>query len=327
MIIRASTYPLIGGELTASTLQITDEDGVDHAEFSYQWLRNGSPIDGATGASYRLVADDEGQGISVRVSFTDDHGHPESLTSQPVKPQRLHVRLPIWSQSLTVGMHGDVSGYSQITGMGELTSTQFPGDGQTYTVQSIAERDGVLYLALDGKFPYNFDLIIGLNERQADRIFASTGASVRMTDHLYIYSWETESLDWSEGDLVPVLLTTSIDPPSETPLAASFRDAPQAHNGSDSFTFSVDFSEEFELSYKTLRDHAFIVEGGTVTRARRARQGSNIEWEIHVQPDGNGDMTIVLPLATDCDAEGAICTEDGRPLSNRLELAVAGPEG
>ena len=110
-------------------------------------------------------------------------------------------------------------------------------------------------------------------------------------------------------------------------MVASFRDAPQAHNGSDSFTFAVGFSEEFELSYKTLRDHAFTVEGGTVTRARRARQGSNIEWEIHVQPDGSGDMTIVLPLATDCDAEGAICTEDGRLLSNRLELAVAGPEG
>ena len=327
MIIRIGTYPAVGGKLTASTFQIKDEDGIENAEFSYQWLRNGSPIDGATSASYKSVADDDGQGISVRVSFTDDHGHPESLTSQPVTPKRIHVRLPIWSESLTVGLHGDVSGYSQINGMGEVTSKQFPEDGQTYTVQVIAERDGVLYLALDDKFPNNFDLIIGLNERKADRIFASTDASILTTEHSYIYSWETGSLGWSEGDLVPVLLTTPIDSLTETALVASFRDAPQAHNGSDSFTFAVGFSEEFELSYKTLRDHAFTVEGGTVTRARRARQGSNIEWEIHVQPDGSGDMTIVLPLATDCDAEGAICTEDGRLLSNRLELAVAGPEG
>ena len=43
--------------------------------------------------------------------------------------------------------------------------------------------------------------------------------------------------------------------------------------------------------------------------------------------DGDGTVTIVLPAATDCGATGAICTEDGRMLSSRLELTVAGPSG
>ena len=34
---------------------------------------------------------------------------------------------------------------------------------------------------------------------------------------------------------------------------------------------------------------------------------------------------IILPVTEDCDAQGAICTEDGRKLSNRLELTVSGP--
>ena len=38
-------------------------------------------------------------------------------------------------------------------------------------------------------------------------------------------------------------------------------------------------------------------------------------------------MTIVLPVTTDCNAQGAICTGDGRPLSNRLEITVSGPGG
>ena len=42
---------------------------------------------------------------------------------------------------------------------------------------------------------------------------------------------------------------------------------------------------------------------------------------------GNGDVTIVLPVTTDCAATGGICTEDGRPLSTRLELVVSGPGG
>ena len=43
--------------------------------------------------------------------------------------------------------------------------------------------------------------------------------------------------------------------------------------------------------------------------------------------DDDGTVTIVLPAATDCDATGAICTEDGRMLSGTLELTVAGPSG
>ena len=109
------------------------------------------------------------------------------------------------------------------------------------------------------------------------------------------------------------------------PLTASYS-VPEPHDGQTAFTFMLWFSEEFPLSYLTLRDHAFTVAGGTVTRARRAHKGSNMLWEIHVQPNSDAAVTIVLPATVDCDAEEAICTEDSRPLSNRIELTVAGPE-
>ena len=114
-------------------------------------------------------------------------------------------------------------------------------------------------------------------------------------------------------------------PPSE-PLTVSLENTPEAHDGEAAFTFELRFSEEFDLNYKTLRDHAFTVIGGSVEKAKRLEKGSNIHWRITVQPDSNADVTITLPATGDCGDTGSIFTEDGRKLSNRLELTVSGPD-
>ena len=64
-----------------------------------------------------------------------------------------------------------------------------------------------------------------------------------------------------------------------------------------------------------------------MVKARRLERGKNVRWEITVRPDGDGTVTIVLPATEDCASSHAICTGDGRPLFNRLELTVAGPDG
>ncbi len=111
----------------------------------------------------------------------------------------------------------------------------------------------------------------------------------------------------------------------ETPLTVSLEATTESHNGTDAFTFEIRFSEEFPLSYKTLRDLAFTVSGGEVLKAQRLDKPSNIRWLITVEPDSNGDVTVVLPVTQNCAADGAICTGDGRKLSTRLELIVSGP--
>ena len=61
--------------------------------------------------------------------------------------------------------------------------------------------------------------------------------------------------------------------------------------------------------------------------ARRLDRDSdtrNMRWEITVSPDSGGDVTITLPVTEDCDADGAICTDDGRELSSPLEFTVPG---
>ena len=111
----------------------------------------------------------------------------------------------------------------------------------------------------------------------------------------------------------------------ETPLTVSLEATTESHNGTDAFTFEIRFSEEFPLSYKTLRDLAFTVSGGEVLKAQRLDKPSNIRWLITVEPDSNGDVAVVLPVTRNCASDGAICTGDGRKLSTRLELTVSGP--
>ena len=75
----------VGQSLQASTSGIADDDGLANATFAHQWVRvdgtNETDIASATESSYALVSADESHTVKVRVSFTDDAGNSESLTS------------------------------------------------------------------------------------------------------------------------------------------------------------------------------------------------------------------------------------------------------
>src|SRR3990167_3680225 len=64
------TGSLVQGQtLSAVTTALSDAGGL--GSFSYQWLRAGSAVNGATQGSYTLVQADVGQTMTVRVSYTD----------------------------------------------------------------------------------------------------------------------------------------------------------------------------------------------------------------------------------------------------------------
>ncbi len=76
--------PSNGNALNANTGGISDADGL--GTFSYQWLRNGVAITGATASAYTLVNADVGNQMSVRINYTDGQGTAESLTSTQTAP-------------------------------------------------------------------------------------------------------------------------------------------------------------------------------------------------------------------------------------------------
>ena len=71
----------VGQTLTADTSGISDDDGLGNVTYGYRWLADNAEIDGATSSTYTLQASDNGKAIKVRITFTDDVGKEESLTS------------------------------------------------------------------------------------------------------------------------------------------------------------------------------------------------------------------------------------------------------
>ena len=101
---------------------------------------------------------------------------------------------------------------------------------------------------------------------------------------------------------------------------------PEAHDGESAFRFRVAFSERIAISYRSLREDAFAVTGGRVTRGKRV-DGRKDLFEITVEPDGAGEVAISLPAGRECSVSGAICTwgPPRKQLTNTPAATVAGP--
>ena len=75
------TAPRVDDTLSVDLTGISDADGLSNASYAYRWLRAGTEIAMATGATYMVRVDDVGSALSVRVSFTDNGDNEEALTS------------------------------------------------------------------------------------------------------------------------------------------------------------------------------------------------------------------------------------------------------
>ena len=130
----------------------------------------------------------------------------------------------------------------------------------------------------------------------------------------------------TDGRQLPTGLGQIVAGPPVVLLTASFEDLPAAHDGETAFTFRVAFSENIGISYRSLREDAFAVTGGRVTRGRRVDDRRDL-FEMTVEPDGGGDVAITLPAGRDCGVSGAICTkgENRRQLTNTPAATVPGP--
>ena len=122
----------VGKTLTADTSDIADADGLSGATFTYQWIANDGSADtdiqDATDSTYTLVADDEGNTVKVRVSFTDDAGTVETLTSTATnsvaaRPNSAATGAPTINGTVQVGetLTADTSGIGDADGLNNVS--------------------------------------------------------------------------------------------------------------------------------------------------------------------------------------------------------------
>ena len=147
-----------------------------------------------------------------------------------------------------------MSGYSLPQSTGTLSPSEFSIGVADFIVRMVLEGDdGTLTLGLDRQMSAPFTLHVGtapFSFEDAESFPSEDGTG-------YTYRWDQAGLDWSAVQSLALRMTTA-----ERPLTAAFEATPESHDGSADFTFQLRFSEEFSLSYRTLRDHAFTVTGG-----------------------------------------------------------------
>ena len=334
-----------GETLTATTDMIEDEDGLTDAVFAYRWVRQDpatstdADIEGATSSTYTVTDADEGKAIKVRVTFTDDAGNAESLTSDarlfapPLaipKKETPPKSTKTAETPLTAAIHGAPGSHNgQAVFKFELRFSEDPKEDFSYKTL----RDHA-FTVTGGTVTGARRLVSGKNLRWEITVQPSGNADVTVELPATTNCAAQGAICTEGGSVLSSPLTLTVNAPEATPpaivesaLTVSVESVPTSHTGSGEFRFRIAFSEapKSGFSYTTMRDHAFTVTGGSVTGARRLVSGKNLRWEIVVSPDSNGDVTITLPATTDCDAQGAICADGDKKLSNRLELTVSGP--
>ena len=290
-----------GQTLTASTSGINDADGLDEVSYSYQWIRNDgttdSNIQDATASTYTLTDDDVGKTIKVQVSFTDDRDNQESLTSAA-------------TAAVTAKPNNAATGQPTVSG------TAREGETLTAGTSGIDDADGLDDVSYSYQWLANDAAIQDATASTYTLTYDEVGKTIKVR--------VTFTDDDSNQESLTSAATAAV---TAIPLIASVQSAPASHDGSTAFTFELRFGENIRMSFQTLRNHVFDVTGGTITKARRLTQGSNVRWEITVDPSGNSDVTITLSATTDCSAQGAACTHGGKKLSEGLQLTVSGPGG
>ena len=248
---------------------------------------------------------DEGKAIKVRVTFTDDAGNAESLTSDAsaVRP--------------TLGHPQDSETPPKSTATREAREAQGEQEAaETPLTAAILDAPE----SHDGEKRFTFELRFSEDPKEdfsyktlRDHAFTVTRGTVAGARRLDGNS-DTRNIKWeisvtpdSNADVtVELPATTDCDAQgaicadgrdkklssplkftvSGPPLTASSESVPTSHNGSGEFRIRIALSEapKSGFSYTTMRDHAFTVTGGSVTGARRLVSGKNLRWEISRQP-------------------------------------------
>ena len=134
----------VGETLTANTSGIADADGLSSVQYEYQWLADDSEIAGATNATHTLAAADEGKVIKVRVSFTDDAGNEEALTS-----------------AATGAVTAAPTPNSPATGAPTINGTAQVGETLTADTSDIADDDGLANVTFSYQWLSSRDTEIG----------------------------------------------------------------------------------------------------------------------------------------------------------------------
>ncbi len=130
------------------------------------------------------------------------------------------------------------------------------------------------------------------------------------------------------GEGLSATVTATVEGEDAGPFTAAFEDGPGTHDGASAFNVFLRFSEA-PANVKNFNIKAALqISGGTILRVRvvgGAANGDEAHRRVEIEPSGDADVRLSLFPTTDCTAENALCTSDGRKLESLIGFSVPGP--
>ena len=315
--------PQTGQTLTATTTGIQDLDGMSGAVFAYQWIRHSlktatnAEIIGATGQTYTVTSKDEGIALKVEVTFIDDAGNEESLTSIAV------IISP-------VGTRDAEPVNSPATGSPGIEGSPVAGQTLTATTSGIEDDDGMSKAVFAYQWLEDDAEIDGATSSSYTVDAGDVGKALKVRVSFNDNAGNPESLASDATSAVePKPADEDSDDPEEqtssTSLTAEFQDVPDSHDGETSFTIRVSFSEGLQNQSARRLRMALSVTGADVVKIRRVDKQRDL-FEFILAPTGTDNISVSLDAFTgDCTDDNAVCTAEGEALSGFIQTQIAGP--
>ena len=224
-----SGTPQVGQNVTADTSAISDADGLDNVDYSYQWLADYTEIADASDSTYTLVAADVGKTVQVKVTFTDNADNAETLTSAATEPvsaadeEDIQDGVTVWSGILTVGSYTPSAqffgqptkiwlGYNHWSYGSFSHIPSFVSGGVAYRVYNLRTTNAGEEVKLVIIPTPQQDFVLRLDDLE----FSSGEAHGIDYVVFRYYEWADPGLNWTKGQQVAVSVAVIDD--SSTPL-------------------------------------------------------------------------------------------------------------
>ena len=270
----------VGETLTAETTGIADADGLDNAVFSYQWLADDADISGATGKTYALTEADEGKTVKVQVSFTDDAGNEETLTSAATDAV---ASLP----------------NSPATGVPTITGVVQVGETLTAETTGIADADGLDNAVFSYQWLADDADISGATGKTYALTEADEGKTVKVQVSFTDDAGNEETLTSAATDAVASLPNS---PATGVPTITGVVQVGETLTAETTGIADADGLDNAVFSYQWLADDADISGATGKTYAlTEADEGKTVKVQVSFTDDAGNEETLTS-AATDAVA-------------------------
>ena len=264
----------VGETLTADTSDIADDDGLNNVQYEYQWLADDSEIAGATSLTYTLADADEGKAIKVEVSFTDDAGNEETLSS-----------------AATDAVSAVPTPNSPATGLPSVSGTAQVGETLTADTSGVADADGLSNVQYEYQWLADDTEIAGATGLTYTLTDSEESNTVKVQVSFTDDAGHDETLTSAATDAVAAAQTNS--PATGAPTITGTAQVGETLTANTSGIADADGLSSVQYEYQWLADDAGIngATGSTYTLTD-SEEGKAVKVQVGFTDDAGNDETL-----------------------------------